>query len=58
MFMALFCVKEDEENEKEDTYEMQFNYIFISKISGEDVVSISRTLKNCEDLTLFEQEPI
>lgn len=37
---------------------MQFNMINIGNIEGDDKKSISRTLKNCNDLKLFEQESI
>lgn len=37
---------------------MQFNYIDIGSIQGDDPISISRTLKDCQDLELFELESI
>lgn len=37
---------------------MQYNYIHIGNIQGDDKLSISRTLKNCQDIELFESESI
>lgn len=37
---------------------MQYNIINIGNIEGDDKLSISRTLKYCNDLELFEQESI
>ena len=37
---------------------MQFNYIYLTNIQGDDKLSISRTLKDCTDLEIFEQEAI
>ena len=41
-----------------EQYEMQYNYIHLDKIQGEDKISLTRTLKDSEDLALFEQEAI
>jgi len=43
---------------KEQLYEIQYNYIHIGNIQGKDRLSITRTLKDCTDLELFEQESI
>lgn len=37
---------------------MQYNYIWMEEIQGEDKIEVSRTLKSCEDIELFEQESI
>ena len=37
---------------------MQFNYIDIETIQGEKPISISSTLNQSNDLSIFEQEPI
>ena len=37
---------------------MQYNVINIGNIESDDRLSISRTLKYCNDLELFEQESI
>ena len=37
---------------------MQYNYIFISKVCGDNKIAISRTLKESKNLELFEMEPI
>ena len=34
---------------------MQFNYIFMEKIQGENKMEVSQTLKDCEDFDIFEQ---
>ena len=43
---------------KDDQYEMQFNYIFMREIEGGNKLEVSRTLKDCQDIELFEQESI
>ena len=37
---------------------MEFKYIYIGEIEGDDKLEVSRTLKDCQDITLFEQEAI
>lgn len=37
---------------------MQYNFINIGAIEGDDKLSIARTLKDCEDIKLFELESI
>jgi len=37
---------------------MQFNYILMAEIEGESKLEVSKTLKDCEDIELFEQESI
>jgi len=37
---------------------MQFNFIYMERIEGKDKLEVSRTLKDCEDIELFEQESI
>jgi len=32
---------------KDEQYEMQYNYIFMEKIEGNDKLEVSRTLKDC-----------
>lgn len=44
--------------QKQEEFEMQYNIINIGNIEGDDKLSISRTLKDCNDLELFEQESI
>ncbi len=43
---------------KEEQFEMQYNYIFMAEIEGQDKLDVMRTLKDCEDIELFEQESI
>lgn len=43
---------------KQEQFEMQYNYIYMSLIQGDDKVSITRTLKDCSDIEVFEQESI
>lgn len=58
-FNKLTSIFENKNKPKvEETYEMQYNFIYISKVCGEDKLAISRILKDCNDLALFEQEPI
>lgn len=44
--------------QKLEEFEMQYNIINVGNIEGDDKVSVSRTLKDCKDLELFEQESI
>jgi len=37
---------------------MQYNYIFMEEIQGEHKLEVSRTMKNCQDIELFEQESV
>ena len=37
---------------------MQFNYIFLEMIQGEEKINLMKSLSNSEDLCLFEQEAI
>jgi hypothetical protein len=37
---------------------MKYNYIFMREIEGNDKMSISKALMNCQDIKLFEQEAI
>ena len=39
-------------------FEVQYNYIYISKVCGENKLEISKILKDCNNLELFELEPI
>lgn len=43
---------------EEQEYEMQYNYVDIGKIQGDDKLSVSRTLMECDDIELFELESI
>ena len=49
-------MKSDEE--REEQFEMQFNYILMERIEGGNKIEVSRTLKDCPSITLFEQESI
>ena len=37
---------------------MQYNYILMSEIQGDEKLSVSKILKDCEDIELFEQSSI
>lgn len=37
---------------------MQYNYIYLEKIQGDSKLGISRILKDCDNLELFEMDPI
>ena len=37
---------------------MQFNYILMEDIQGENKLSLTKVLKECKDLELFEEEAI
>ena len=39
---------------KDELFEVQFNYILMDQIEGEDKLDVSRTLKDCGDIELFE----
>jgi hypothetical protein len=41
-----------------EQHEMQFNYIFLDLIQGENKINLMKSLSDSEDLCLFEQEPI
>jgi len=41
-----------------EQYEMQFNYIYMKDIQSESKIDVSKTLKDCRDIELFEQESI
>lgn len=43
---------------KQDQYEMRYNYIFLQEIEAGCKINISRTLKDCTDIELFEQPAI
>lgn len=45
---------EEEDDDVKDQFQVQFNYINVEEIQGDDKISISRTLKEAEDLALFE----
>lgn len=53
-----FCLSPDNELNKDETFEMQYNYIYLNKICGDNKLAISRILKDCDNLELFEMEPI
>jgi hypothetical protein len=42
------------ERQIEEQYEMEFKCINIGEIQGEDKLGVSRTLKDCQDIELFE----
>lgn len=42
----------------EDQYEMKYKYIYMKEIEGNDKMSVSKALMNCQDIKLFEQESI
>lgn len=52
------CRETTDQSSNEEFYEMQFNYIYMGKVCGDDKISMSRILKDCNDLALFEEEPI
>ena len=54
---CLFISSDDEEDSQE-AFEMQYNYIYVEKVCGGNKIEISRILKDCENLELFELEPI
>lgn len=37
---------------------MKYNYIFMQEIEANDKINISKTLKDCNDIELFEQPAI
>jgi hypothetical protein len=37
---------------------MKYNYIYMKEIEETDKMSVSRALKDCKDIKLFEQEAI
>jgi len=41
-----------------ERYEMQFKYLHLGCIQGQDKMNVSRTFKNCSEIELFELEPI
>ena len=41
-----------------EQFEMQYNYIFLKEIRGDNKIELIRTLNECEDLSLFEQDVI
>ena len=43
---------------KDEQFEVQFNYIYMSEIEGDDKRGVLDTLKDCADIELFEQEAI
>lgn len=47
-----------EDTSTQDQYEMKYNYIYMREIEESDKMSVSRALKDCKDIKLFEQEAI
>ena len=45
-------------SEGNEQFEMQYNYIYMEEIQGEFKIEVSKTLKDCTDIELFEQESI
>jgi len=41
-------------HKKMEEFEMQFNYINMEDIQGEDKIQFSKILKECQDIELFE----
>mmetsp|Transcript_42439 Transcript_42439/g.65118 ORF Transcript_42439/g.65118 Transcript_42439/m.65118 type:complete len:104 (+) Transcript_42439:2223-2534(+) len=39
-------------------FEMQYKYLYLKEISGDDKQALMHTLKECQDIELFEQESI
>ena len=39
---------------REEMYEMNYNYIWLKKVTGENQIAFSRILMGCNDLPLFE----
>ena len=37
---------------------MEYNYIYMEEIEGENKIDISKTLSACSDILVFEQELI
>jgi len=56
--MKAWFMDEGEFSKHQEQFEMQYNYIYMEKIQGENKQDVSSTLKDCEDIDLFEQEPI
>lgn len=57
-FTQFCCTEDDEQQKKDESFEMQYNYIYLDKVQGDNKVSISHILKDCQNLELFEMEPI
>lgn len=55
---SCFGMNSDNQLNKGEMFEMQYNYIYINKVCGDNKLSISRVLKDCDNLELFEMEPI
>ena len=55
---SLFNFQDSESSAKEEEFEMQFNYILMEDIQGENKLSLTKVLKECNDLELFEEEAI
>jgi len=55
---SILITKSIEEEQKEEQYEMQYHYIFMEAIEGGQKIDVARTLKDCEDIRIFEQEAI
>jgi hypothetical protein len=47
-------LKSEKEINIEGQYEMKYNYIFMKEIEGNDKMSVSKALMNCQDIKLFE----
>jgi hypothetical protein len=53
-FNSIEACKRKQPLAKEELYEMEYRYINMAEIQGSDKISISRTLKNANDLELFD----
>ena len=43
---------------KDELFEMQFHFIFMDEIEKGDKINVSKILKDCDDIELFEQEAV
>jgi len=41
-----------------EQFEMQYKYILMEEIQGENKLEVAKTLKDCSDIELFEQESV
>jgi hypothetical protein len=49
---------EEEDGERGEQNEMEFNYINMEELQGDNKLEVIRTLSDCDDIYLFDQEPI